>query len=165
MKTVRVTAMGALCALFCSLLVASPARAADACWNPHKAELGFTRQLNAARANDGLGNLSLDPELSKAARVHTREMIRRSAVHHTSDSKLRYRVTNWAILGENVGAGGSVGTLHDAFMASPTHRANIMGNAYRHVGIGALYRNGRLWVTVLFEGTTDPGTPLRMPTC
>lgn len=165
MRTVRMTAMGALCALFCSLLVASPARAAGTCWNPHKAELGFTRQLNSERADDGLGQLRLDPELSKAARVHTREMIRRSMVHHTSDYKLRYRVRNWVILGENVGAGGGVRTLHNAFMGSPTHRANIMGNAYNHVGVGALYRNGRLWVTVLFEGTTDPDTPLRMPTC
>ncbi len=50
-------------------------------------------------------------------------------------------------------------------MDSPGHRANVLHGGFQHVGIGVLNRDGRMWVTVLFEGVTDPGTPLRMPRC
>ena len=39
------------------------------CWNFKPSEKGFTRKINGARGNGSLGKLSLDPELSKAARV------------------------------------------------------------------------------------------------
>ncbi len=109
--------------------------------------------------------MSLDPEASRAARVHTREMVRSVTLHHTASSALRNRVTRWTILGENVGVGGTVASLHSAFMNSPAHRDNILYPSYRHVGIGAFRKDGRMWVTVIFEAASDPGTTLRMPTC
>lgn len=135
------------------------------CWNYKTSERGFARKMNAVRSARGLGKLSLDPEISKAARVHTNEMINQNTLHHTSSTNLRNRVTNWVILGENVGVGSTVSSLHDAFMNSPAHRDNIEHSAYKHVGIGARSANGRLWVTVIFEAVTDPGTTLNMPRC
>lgn len=135
------------------------------CWKYRDAEKGFARRINAERASRNLGKLSLDPEISKAARVHTREMVRRSELYHTPSDKLRRRVTNWIVLGENVGVGGSVSSLHDAFMASPAHRDNVLEATYQHVGIGTKKADGRLWVTVIFEAVSDPGTTLRMPSC
>ncbi|HEV3472696.1 MAG TPA: CAP domain-containing protein [Actinomycetota bacterium] len=135
------------------------------CWGYRIAEKGFARRINSERVERNLGKLSLDPELSKAARVHTREMVRREELYHTPSDKLRNRVTNWIVLGENVGVGGSVSSLHDAFMASPAHRDNVLHAAYQHVGIGTKKADGRLWVTVIFEAVTDPGTTLRMPRC
>jgi uncharacterized protein YkwD len=153
-------------ALFSALLPASPAAAADSkCWTYKTSERGFARKMNAARTEQGLNKLQLDPELSKAARVHTNEMIRRDELFHTTSDHLRQRVTNWILLGENVGVGGSVASLHQAFMNSPAHRDNIMHVTYRHVGIGVRKANGRMWVTVIFEAVTDPGTTLNMPRC
>ncbi|MGH2703523.1 MAG: CAP domain-containing protein [Actinomycetota bacterium] len=42
---------------------------------------------------------------------------------------------NWQALGENVGVGGDVEALHRAFMDSPGHRTNFLGD-YERVGIG-----------------------------
>jgi uncharacterized protein YkwD len=135
------------------------------CWSPTRGERAFARRINSARAGADFGSVRLDPELSKSAKVHTREMARRSSLYHTPSSTLRRRVTNWSILGENVGYGGGVDSLHRAFMGSPAHRANILLGTYRYVGIGVLNRDGRMWVTVLFEGRSDPGTTLRMRRC
>lgn len=155
-------------ALFTTLLPLTTAQAAigdNPCWSYTDAERGFARKTNAARANAGLGKLSLDPELSKAARVHTNEMIRKDELFHTSSTNLRQRVTAWTILGENVGVGSTVDSLQKAFMNSPAHRDNILLPAYRHIGVGAKKANGRLWVTIIFEDGADPGTTLAMPRC
>ena len=47
--------------------------------------------------------------------------------------------------------------LHDAYMASPNHRANILGD-YDRVGVGmAVASDGTLWSAVVFmQGTNDP---------
>jgi uncharacterized protein YkwD len=121
--------------------------------------------MNVARENAGRAKLSLDPEASKVARKHTSEMVTKDFLHHTHSGTLSRRVTRWLILGENVGVGGSVRSLHRAFMASPAHKANILFGKFRHVGVGVRRSAGKMWVTVIFENRKDPGTRLRMPRC
>jgi uncharacterized protein YkwD len=164
----RIVAMllgGALLATFSPATTATAGAGDNKCWNYKPSERSFNRKLYAARTSRGLCKLSLDPEISKVALVHTREMVRKNSLHHTSSSDLSRRVTNWIVLGENVGVGGTVDSLHQAFMNSPSHRDNIEHGAYRHVGIGVRKADGRMWVTVIFEAVTDPGTTLRMPRC
>lgn len=134
------------------------------CWSYKGSERDFAKRMNAARVLAGVEKLSLDPELSKVARRHTREMVEADLLHHTSSEALRRRVTNWSILGENVGVGSTVATLHVAFMESPAHRDNILYRSFKHVGVGVSTKD-RMWVTVIFEATSDPGTTLRMPRC
>ena len=135
------------------------------CWEVKGAERGFVKRINDVRGVARAGMLRLDPELSRAARLHTREMVKAHKLHHTPSDKLSRRVTNWTILGENVGVGGDVQSLHDAFMASPGHARNVLYDSFRHVGIGTIKSRGQLWVTVIFEAETNPGTTLRMPKC
>jgi uncharacterized protein YkwD len=45
-------------------------------------------------------------------------------------------------------------------MNSPAHRANILLSSFKHVGVGVIQANDRLWVTVTFEARSDPGSPL-----
>ena len=148
-----------------SIPVTSPAPRASVCWRPRASELGFQRKLNDVRRAAGLPTLKFDPELSRAARYHTWQMADIDKLYHTPSDKLKRRVTNWVVLGENVGVGGSVTSLHDAFMNSPAHKDNIVLPGFNHVGIGASQRGDRLWVTVIFESATNPGTTLRMPSC
>lgn len=61
----------------------------------------------------------------------------------------------WRRAGENVGAGAGVAQLHGAFMNSPTHSANILGD-FQWVGIGVRSVGSRLWVTANFVSTTTP---------
>ncbi len=135
------------------------------CYDFRPKERGFKRKINNSRNNAGLGGLKLDPELSKAARKHTYEMVNKQILEHTTSTQLRNRVTNWSLLGENVGVGATVDSLHNAFMNSPAHRANIMLSGFRNVGVGTASKGGRLWVTVIFESVSNPGTTLRMPNC
>ena len=135
------------------------------CYRHNRMERGFARKMNKARRRSGRRRLSLDPEASKVAMAHTRSMFRKATLFHSPHGQLGRRVTRWTVLGENIGVGGGVKSLHKAFMASPLHRANVLYSRFRHVGVGAAKKRGRLWVTVVFESRRDPGTRLRMPRC
>lgn len=137
----------------------------SSCWYFKPSEKGFARKMNQARVAAGLRKLRLDPELSKVSRVHTAEMFKADLLHHATSAQLTRRVTNWSVLGENVGVGGTVASLHDAFMNSPAHKANILLTGYNHVGVGVAKKNGRMWVTVTFAKSPNPGTSLKMPRC
>ena len=141
-----------------------PATAAE-CWRFKPAELRFARKLNHARATHNVPKLHLDRQLSRVARRHSWEMESRKSLYHTPLPTLGKRVTKWRILGENIGWGSSVRSLHRAFMRSAAHRANILLSGYRHVGLGVRRNNGKMWVTVVFEAATNPGTRLPMPSC
>lgn len=133
------------------------------CWDVKGAERGFAKRINQVRGIAKRGMLRLDPELSRAARLHTREMVKQHKLYHTPSDKLSKRVTNWTVLGENVGVGNDVESLHDAFMASPGHAENVLYDSFRHMGVGTIKSRGQLWVTVIFEAQTNPGTTLSMP--
>lgn len=144
----------------------------SSCWSYSTAEKGFKRRINNERVNDGISKLHFDPELSKVARRHTNEMISANeknpnkGLFHSTTEELKNRITNWTMLGENVGVGGTVESLHDAFMDSPPHAENVLHAAYKNIGIGAKRsKDGRLWVTIIFEAHSDPGTTLQMPSC
>ena len=169
MKALRkIMTVATAAALLVVCVPASTSTASAACtrgWGYRNAETSFASKINQARAAAGKGTLRLDKHLSKAARRHTREMLESKTLYHTPAPALKRRVTNWTWLGENVGVGNTVDTLHVAFMDSPSHKENILFSKYRHVGVGTRMEGGRLWVTVLFEAETDPGTTLPMPTC
>ena len=133
------------------------------CWDPKRSERKFTQKVNRARSRHDRHRLALDPQLSQVARKHAREMRSRWLLFHTD--KLGRRVTNWRALGENVGTGFSVRSIHRAFMNSPPHRDNIMWKGFRHIGVGVTRSGDRLWVTVVFESRLDPGTTLPPPSC
>ena len=59
---------------------------------------------------------------------------------------------SWRIAGENVGVGGTMWRLYEAFMDSAPHRANILGQGFRRVGVGVYAHDGFLWVTMIFVG-------------
>lgn len=137
----------------------------NACYRYTKKEKQFASKMNGARRNNNRSAMRLDPELSKVAFKHTQEMIKRNLLHHTDTNALIRRVTNWSFLGENVGVGGTVSSLHTAFMNSPSHKENIMEPSFKYVGVGTKQVGDKLWVTVVFEATSNPGTTLRMPRC
>jgi uncharacterized protein YkwD len=156
---------GALAAVVLGISAPTAPANAAGCWRFKPAELRFARRLNHARATNNLPKLHLDRQLSRVARRHSWEMQSRGKLYHTPLLTLGKRVTRWRILGENIGWGSSVRSLHRAFMRSPAHRANILLSRYRHVGLGVRRHNGKMWVTVVFEAASNPGTRLPMPSC
>jgi uncharacterized protein YkwD len=108
--------------------------------------------VNKARRGHGLDPLTMNAELSQTAYRHSVKMTNRKTVFHTAnlyDTVRRYRPSRW---GENVGMAGTVRQLHRAFMRSAEHRANILGQAYRKVGVGIVRSGGRIWGTLIFYG-------------
>jgi len=108
---------------------------------------------NLARAGGGIGPLALDEALSGYARRHSRAMVERNKLFHTTNFDRVLRGTGWKVAGENVGYANELGVLQDAWMASSAHRKNIMKPAYDHVAIGVVKSGARYWVTVIFYGT------------
>ena len=165
MKSTRRTLAGLLTGLtLAALLPVAPAHA-ETCYDWTRAERKFARLTNDAREAAGVRRLHLDPELSRVAKKHAHEMADKNLLYHTPTRKLKRRVTKWEILGENVGRGGSVDSLPDAFLRSPAHLQNILYSRFRYLGVGVVKKNGSLWVTVVFEGYDNPGTRLTMPKC
>ena len=161
MSTLKRLAAGMIVALVLISLV--PATTAGArgsgCNAMNQTERSFRRRINAARG-ESRGRLWGDWDLNQVALKHTREMIARNRLYHTPENAFRRRVTNWSVLGENVGVGDSARSLNNAFMRSSPHRANAMNKTFNRIGVGALRANGRLWVTVIFEAKSNPGSPL-----
>ncbi|HWB88263.1 MAG TPA: CAP domain-containing protein [Acidimicrobiia bacterium] len=124
-------------------------------------ENSFLSEINSTRSSRGLGPLTMDGGLRSHARNHTADMIAAGSIFHSSNGELQAAAGGgWTRLGENVGRGGSVASLHDAFMESPSHRANILGD-YNYVGIGTGTSDGVLYVTVVFMkkgGSSPPAT-------
>ena len=138
---------------------ASAAGRAAACSASHvEVERGTIRQarnatlclLNRVRARHGLPPLRMNHKLSRAARKHSRDMVRRRYFAHDSlDGRSpfqRMRATRYVprgaswVLGENLGWGsGSLSepkSLVRAWMHSPGHRRNILDGRFRDIGIG-----------------------------
>jgi uncharacterized protein YkwD len=108
--------------------------------------------VNTARRNHGLKALNLNATLSRTAWRHSTRMAERGTVFHTAnlyDTVRRYDPRRW---GENVGMAGTVRRLFRLFMGSADHRANILGRAYRYVGVGMVRSGGRVWGTLIFYG-------------
>ena len=117
-------------------------------------ELAFFNMTNATRSANGLPALSFDKGAADhVARPWATSMASSGVLVHNPDytgQLSQYATNSWTRLGENIGYGGSVGTVQDAFMASPGHRANILGD-FNRIGIGvARSGNGTLWVSVEF---------------
>jgi hypothetical protein len=160
-STLKRLAAGTIVALaLISLVPATTAGAAGyGCDGMNDTERSFKHRINVARG-ESRGRLWGDKDLNKVALKHTREMIARSRLYHTPETAFRRRVTNLSMLGENVGVGDSAEQLHKAFMSSSAHRANAMNTKFNRIGVGALRSNGRLWVTIIFEARSNPGSPL-----
>jgi hypothetical protein len=113
---------------------------------------GLVSLTNSDRASEGLAPLSDDARLAEVAQGQANRMAAAGVLAH--NPALSTDVCCWARLGENVGYGGSLQVLNSAFLASPEHRANIMG-AYNEVGIGvAVDKRGLVWVSEVFRLTT-----------
>lgn len=99
---------------------------------PEKPELNTTEvqileKTNAQRAKYGLPPLVLDRSLEKSARSHATWMTNARTLQHTSKP-----------VGENIAMGQRTSDeAVSAWMNSPGHRANILNNSYKRIGVAA----------------------------
>jgi uncharacterized protein YkwD len=106
---------------------------------------------NRVRKDNGLRPLCVDLRLTRAARSHSQEMIRRDYFSHPScngqsvGDRLKRFGYDEDIYRENLAGGSSPGetpaTTFQRWMNSNVHKANILDDRYRPVGIGTYTGN------------------------
>jgi len=112
-------------------------------------EAQFVAALNQVRAGVGLPALTVNSELVGLARQHAQVMADAGSIFHANPISAGY-TGPWAKLGENVGVGGGVQVLVDAFVASPGHYANIVDPAFTQIGVGVVWSGNAMYTTHRF---------------
>ena len=150
----RRTLAAVLALLLSALLLIGSAHPADA----EGERFGRRRQMlsltNQDRETRDRRELGFAAALSKYAKSHSAAMARKGYLFHSTDDQLRDALEgyDWTIGGENVGVGGSLETLEEAFMGSKLHRQNILRPDFQRAAVGVIRDGDRYWVTVIFYG-------------
>ena len=164
MTSLRRAATFALVALLAALAAIATVGAQEANWTlAPDDEARFIEHINAVRAAEGLGPLTLDTSMRDAARGWTYWMAENLTLAHADDI-VTGTPANWSKAGENVGRGGSLDAVWEAFMASQSHAANVLDPSYTLVGIGVVWTDdGRLYTTHRFAAVSGGQPPAPAP--
>ncbi|MCV0404409.1 MAG: hypothetical protein K5924_12010 [Chloroflexi bacterium] len=138
------------------LLAWSPASTTG--WNQGSAEATLWQLMNGARTNNGMAPVQQHGTLVSLARWRSQDMLNRDYFSHTIAGcgclVYRYYDSNglkydWA--GENIGWNSGLDDsyspvrVHERFMASPGHRANVLDARFTHGGVGAAAADNKMF--------------------
>lgn len=114
---------------------------------------------NAERLQRGLPILHWNAALYRAAEGHAQEMAARASISHQypGEAELadrgRRAGARFSEIAENVAEAPTAVRIHDAWMNSPGHRANLLDPQVDSVGISVLRRDGQLYAVQDFGRT------------
>lgn len=145
--------------VICVSALVAPTAAAT---TPTRAEANLINAINQVRAQHGLAPLALDLTLQRAARSHARS-VRLSGVfaHGNIGRRLASFGATGPRVGENlawgVGQRATAQGVVQSWMASPSHRANLLRPGFQRIGVGrsvGLFKGyrGAAVVTANFAG-------------
>jgi hypothetical protein len=106
---------------------------------------------NAERTQRGQKPLRWNASLYRAAQGHCQEMASRASISHQypGEAELAERGrragVRFSAIAENVAEAPTAVRIHDAWMNSPGHRANLLDAKMDSVGISVLRRDGQLY--------------------
>ena len=117
--------------------------------------------INTIRAENGLGALTANQALNDVARSRSTDLLNRNYFsHYTPEGKtifnfLKENGIGYSNAGENLAhsmpAGiGSPDAFMNAWMDSPSHKANILRGAYSQIGISVVDNGDRKVLTTVF---------------
>ncbi|HXZ33118.1 MAG TPA: CAP domain-containing protein [Terriglobales bacterium] len=118
---------------------------------PSGSERELFDAVNQERKVHHLGVLHWNEGLALAASRHALEMVKHEAISHgfPGEASLPERLTKTGVhfiaIAENVADGPNVARLHELWMKSPHHRANILNKDMDSLGIGIVERNGQFF--------------------
>ena len=120
-------------------------------------ELEIVRLINEIRTQYGLGQLTVNKELSRVARIKSQDMRDKGYFSHTSptygspfDMMKRFGI-RYRTAGENIAMGyRTPQSVVNGWMNSPGHRANILNGSFKEIGMGYV-ESGNYW-TQMFIG-------------
>ena len=179
----RATALAGTALMAAALLAWSPSAATG--WNQSSAEGTLWQLMNGARVNNGLRALQQNGTLVSLARWRSKDQVDRSYFDHVILGT-SYQVYHWYDLnglnyrwgGENIGWNNGYAdadspvAIHEGFMNSPGHRANVLEPSWTHGGVGAygadnvvflgVVRSPRFYTELFMQaasGSTPPPPP------
>ena len=106
------------------------------------------QRVNRVRVDRHLKPLRRSRELARAAQQHADDMARNGYLSHTNlegrnplERVQTAGIEGFRLLAENIGesniAGDRIAAVIEAWLASPSHRKNLLNPAFNHTGIGA----------------------------
>lgn len=116
---------------------------------------------NAERLQRGLAPLHWDATLHEAAQRHAGEMVARESISHQypgeADLARRGQTAGarFTVISENVAEAWSAPEIHEAWMESPGHRANLLDPRVDAVGISVERRDGQMYAVEDFDHTVQ----------
>jgi hypothetical protein len=125
------------------------------------AEQYLFSEANAERVERGLRPLQWDETLHRAAQRHAGEMAARESISHQypgeADLAERGRAAGarFTVISENVAEAWSAPEIHEAWMQSPDHRANLLDPRVTAVGISVYRRRGQLYAVEDFDRSVE----------
>jgi len=125
---------------------------AGASMTPASIAVAFEWAIDVQRAQAGLPTLYVSPVMSAQAANWSSVMAATGdlAEDPNSQAAIASFDPSWEEWGENVGVGPTPEAIEAAFVASPPHLANMLGN-FTHMGVGVVIDGGgRIWVTERF---------------
>ena len=152
----RTIVFGASALLAAGLLTWSPSSTTG--WDQGSAEATLWQLLNGARTNNGMAPVQQHGTLIGIARWRSSDMISNDYFSHTiagcgclvytyyDQNGVAY---DWA--GENIGWNSGLDDayspvrVHEKFMASAGHRANVLDARFTHGGVGAAAADGQMF--------------------
>jgi uncharacterized protein, YkwD family len=112
--------------------------------NPSNDEASMLSMVNAARTNAGVKPLAQNMELTKLARLKSKDIVDKNYFSHTSptygspfDMMRKYGVS-YLTAGENLAKNQSTQAAFQALMNSEGHRKNILSPDFTEIGIGII---------------------------
>lgn len=111
---------------------------------------------NQQRLNSGLSELKLNPKLAQAAAAKAQDMLANQYFSHISPSNVspwywfKSAGYNYAYAGENLAMDFTTAeSTVEAWMASESHKKNILNSKYSEIGVGVLEGNFKGAKTIL----------------
>ncbi len=140
-----------------ALLASTPQQATG--WNQGAAEATLFQLMNGARVNNGRRAVQQHSTLVSLARWRSKDQVDRDYFDHTIKGT-GYQVYHWYDLnglqyswgGENIGWNNGYSdedspvAIHEGFMASPGHRANVLEPSFTHGGVGAYAKDNVMFL-------------------
>jgi uncharacterized protein YkwD len=140
------TAIGASAAAAALVPTAAPAAPETRCADSGGPRPALLCLVNRERRAAGLAPLRRDRRIARAAGRHARDMVRRGYFAHRRGggpdlgarlSRAGWRGTAWGeAIAYGCGERGSPRAIVRGWLASPSHRAILLGTGYRRAGVG-----------------------------
>ncbi|WP_143665704.1 CAP domain-containing protein, partial [Streptomyces sp. st115] len=115
-----------------------------------------TELVNAERAKEGCGAVTVNDQLNTAAQRHSADMDANDYFSHTSQDgrdpgdRITAAGYRWSTYGENIAKGQRTpADVMRSWMDSPGHRANILNCSFKEIGVGKVDSGGGpVWTQV-----------------